>query len=160
MIVVSDTTILSSLFKIDRLDLLPSAFPKIVIPASVFEELKELESFGYDISVIANAAWISVQAASDRNMVLALSQSLDMGESEAIALAKEIGADLLLIDEKRGRLKAKEMGIPVIGLIGVVSRLKKIGKIHSVAPLLEELRSVGFWISDSLLRQVLDAEGE
>ena len=87
MIVVSDTTIISSLFKIGRLDLLPAAFPEVVIPVSVFEELKELEAFSYDISPIANATWMIVQEASDRDMVLELSQTLDPGESEAIVLA-------------------------------------------------------------------------
>ncbi len=115
MIVVSDTTIISSLYKIGRLDLLPVAFPKVIIPVSVFEELKELESFGYDISAIVNAIGISIQAASDREMVLALSQSLDLGESEAISLAKEIGADLLLIDEYEERYHFLEGGKGIAG---------------------------------------------
>jgi uncharacterized protein len=125
MVVVSDTTAISSLFRINKLDLLQELFAEIILPHAVFEELAALEIHRYDISMIKNASWIKVQHANDRELIQTLSKTLDFGESEAIALALELSANLLIIDEKRGRLKARELGIPVTGLIGIISQLKK-----------------------------------
>ena len=160
MIVISDTSAISSLFNINKLELLHQLFDKIVIPHAVYQELLALEDAEIDITLIKKANWLKVQKSTDRLLVEELSQALDIGESEAIALAYEIEADLLVIDEKRGREKAKAFGIKTVGLIGVVSQLKKRGYINSVRPILDELRTSGFWISDDLYQKILEAEGE
>ena len=122
MIVISDTSAISSLFNINKLELLHQLFDKIVIPHAVYQELLALEDAEIDITLIKKANWLKVQKSTDRLLVEELSQALDIGESEAIALAYEIEADLLVIDEKRGREKAKAFGIKTVGLIGVVSK--------------------------------------
>jgi len=160
MIVISDTTAISSLFIINKLELLKVLFHKVIIPNAVYEELLVLEQYDIDISVIKNAGWIEVKASKNFSLIEELSQELDIGESEAIALAAEIEADLLIIDEKRGRLKAKELGIPTVGLIGIISQLKMKGHIRLVKPILDELRNTGFWISDTFYHKILEAEGE
>ncbi|MDX1943077.1 MAG: DUF3368 domain-containing protein [Saprospiraceae bacterium] len=160
MIVVSDTTAISSLYRIGKLDLLQLLFHEIILPNAVFEELTALETFGYDIAVIKNADWIQVKHATNQALIFKLSEILDLGESEAIALAQEIGADLLLIDEKRGRLKANELGIATVGLIGIITRLKKAGHIEAIKPILDELRSSGFWIQESFYQKIVASEGE
>ncbi len=160
MIVVSDTTAISSLYRIGKLELLKILFHDIILPPAVFEELMELENFGYDIAAIKNADWIQVKHVTNHQLIFDLAKTLDLGESEAIALAQEIQADLLLIDEKRGRLKANELGIATTGLIGVITQLKKAGYIQAVKPLLDELRNTGFWIQESFYQKILTSEGE
>jgi hypothetical protein len=160
MIVISDTTAVSSLYRIGKLELLQILFHEIILPPAVFEELLELEKFGYDISTIKNADWIQVKHATNQALIFDLAETLDLGESEAIALAQEMQADLLLIDEKRGRLKANELGIATTGLVGVITQLKKAGYIEAVKPLLDELRNTGFWIHDHFYQKILASEGE
>lgn len=88
-------------------------------------------------------------------------QDLDRGESEAIALAVEIKADYLLIDERKGSQKAEELGLSTIGLLRVILELKTNGIIVAVKPVLEEIRQKGgFWISKELYHRVLAAAEE
>ncbi len=71
--------------------------------------------------------WLTVAFAADQNRVQELRKDLDSGEAEAIVLAVEQGADLLLMDERRGRRTAAATGLNVIGLIGVVASAKRQG---------------------------------
>jgi hypothetical protein len=82
-----------------------------------------------------------------------LQAELDPGESAAIALALEIGADLILADERKGRKKAQAMGLSVVGLLGVLSEAKREGLIPACMPLLDALeRDARFWCLDSIAR--------
>ena len=72
----------------------------------------------------------------------------------------ERGADLLLIDERQGRLTASSMGIPLIGTLGVLVAARERGEIEAVGPLLEALRGAGLWLSDELVARVLEQVGE
>jgi predicted nucleic acid-binding protein len=89
-----------------------------------------------------------------------LATVLDVGEAAAIALARREQADLVLIDERRGRLTAQRLGMVVQGTLGVLVRAKRAGSIEQVAPLLRSLVDAGFWISDDVIRRVLAAVGE
>ena len=116
MIVVSDTTPLISLLKINRLDLLEKLFGKILIPQAVFNELT------VDANQIKNKKFILVKAVNKFESVGILKRAvgLDQGESEAIVLADELKADLLLMDEAKGRKVSVEMGHKIIGTIGIL----------------------------------------
>jgi hypothetical protein len=82
--------------------------------------------------------------------------SLDVGEAEAITLAEEIKADIVLIDEMAGRETARISGFTVLGTLGLLLRAKRSGLLPSVAPLLDRLRSeLNFFISDELRRTIL-----
>jgi predicted nucleic acid-binding protein len=88
-----------------------------------------------------------------------LAAELDRGESEAIVLMGEIRADVLLMDERRGRASAARRGLPVTSTIGILRRARDHGHIVAVVPILEELRRRGFRIIVELMEQVRREEG-
>ena len=162
MIVVSDTSPISSLFLIQQQNLLPSIFGQVIIPNRVFSELMILETeFDYDLSELKSASWLEIRQVQDQKTVTRLKKVLDDGESEAIALAKEIGADYLLIDEHEGRQIAIDEGLRIIGVLGVLVQAKNHGLIDLVKPIMDDLRRVAkFRISEGLYEQVLKQIGE
>jgi len=86
---------------------------------------------------------------------------LDLGEAEAIALAQDISADRLLIDERKGRAAAQQLGINVIGAGGIVILARKRGLIESATDLLDSLETIaGMYISADLKAKALAAVGE
>lgn len=83
------------------------------------------------------------------------------GEAEAIALAIELRADLLLIDERLGRIVAARNEVEIIGVMGVLVQARRLGLIPSVKPILDDLiAAAGFWVSGPLYRRVLESVGE
>ena len=104
----------------------------------------------------AESAWLIVAAARDQARVRELCGELDLGEAEAIVLAIEHRADLLLVDERRGRRTATAAGLTVTGLLGVVARAKRAGLIDLAKPVLDELiQTARFWIGPELYTDVL-----
>ena len=122
MIVISDTTPLISLLKIERLDLLEKIFGQVFIPDGVFNELIQNKSYAQEANMIINADFIVTKSVSDRKAVdiLEKTTSLDRGESEAIILFSELKAELMLMDERRGREVALKLKIPLSGTLGVL----------------------------------------
>ena len=106
-------------------------------------------------------SWTRVVAAEDQNEVAALLDQLDPGEAEAIVVAGELKAGLLLVDEKRGRRVALDRGLEVTGLLGVLAEAKARGLILRCQPVLEEMiRVAGFWIGEELKTRYLCGLGE
>lgn len=102
-----------------------------------------------------------MQAPTRVEEVDALSQIVDLGEAEAIVLAQEIDAQLLIIDERAGTNIARNKGLKTIGLVGILLKAKERGQISSVKPILQLLREkAGFWIGENLLQRVLSIAGE
>ena len=161
MIVVSDTSPLSNLFIIGRLDLLHQLFEKIVVPTAVMNELLELEKRGIDLSLIRNAPWIEVVEVKHKDSIQKLLIDLDRGEAEAIVLAESMHADWLLIDETKGRNIAKLHGLRIVGLLGILLLAKEKGLISSVKPLITELISKAkFRIDDGLYHKIISLAQE
>jgi len=100
--------------------------------------------------------WIKVATPKDNRLILDLFDKLDMGESEAIALAMEMEADLLIIDEFMGRKIAYEMGIRITGVLGVLIKAKQEGYIINVKSELENLERIGFRLDSSLKKEILE----
>ena len=106
-------------------------------------------------------AFLKVVAARDREKVARLEGEIDSGEAEAITVAKEFGADVLLIDEKRGRSVALREGVPVIGLLGVLIVAKKKGLINSLEHVLNDLTATAdFRLAPQLKSRALRETGE
>lgn len=161
MIVVSDTSPVLSLARIGRLDLLRTLYQQVLIPPAVYEELRDAASRSRGSIDFGAFEWLVVGVASDRRRVEALCADLDPGEAEAIVLAIERRADVLLIDERRGRRTASSAGLTVTGLIGVVAQAKRTGVIEMAKPILDELIRTGrFWVGPRLYAEVLAQLGE
>lgn len=161
MSIVSNASPLINLARIGRLDLLCQLFGELTIPEAVWNEVVVEGAGEPGADEVKSASWIRMQVVANRQLVHALQQELDAGEAEAIALALEVGAELLLMDEHLGRETARHLGLRFIGLIGVLVEAKRKGMIGAVKPPLDALHDVaGFWVSDALYLQVLQDEGE
>ena len=116
---------------------------------------------GFGAMMATAYAHLKVRAPLDAVRVADLRKQLDVGEAEAVALAMELKADYLLVDELDGRAVARAMGIEVTGVIGVLGRAKRAGLVTKVRPLLDELESgLKFFIGEKLKEQVLKGFGE
>lgn len=154
MIVVSDTSAVTNLIAIQRDDLLPRLFGEVLVPPAVWRELR--------CSHDQLPPFIQLKPIHDENgLRLLLAEGLDDGEAEAIVLAEEVSADLLLIDETHGRRIAQERRLHTIGVLGVLARAKREGYIPAVAPEIDALvRKARFWVSDGLRKKFLHDLGE
>jgi len=154
-VVVSDTSPLRALAHLGLLDLLGALFGEVFVPPAVVAELQAARRRFPPLDVTALPS-VRVQAPADTPLVATLRQTLDLGESEAIALALELKAAILLMDEASGRAEARRRGLNVTGVLGIVRDAKRAGLIPAVKPLLDELvAGLGFYISDPLRAQIL-----
>ena len=125
------------------------------------EEILRLREFEIDTSNYQNSDWIKVVELEDRKFAEKLGQVVDRGEAEAIALAKQVKARLLLIDERLGTKIAAENGIETVGLIGVLINAKEKGLITELKATLDQLEKVaGFYIGSKLRATVLEIVNE
>jgi predicted nucleic acid-binding protein len=151
LIVVSDASPILNLSAVGKLGLLRNLYSQIVVPPAV---QRELSRNGIDL----DASWMRVVAAQDQNEFAALRELLDPGEAEAIVVAVEAAAGLVLIDEKRGRRVAIERGLEVTGLLGVLAEAKAPGPLSQVpanSSLDDMMHVAGFWIGDDLRARYL-----
>jgi len=160
MIVVSDTSCISNLLLIDQLDLLQKIYTDIYIPPAVHQEILALEEGGYDLSYFKSREWIFVENNFEKNISLSPPKYIDQGEAQAIDLAVFLKAERLLIDERKGTLLAKELGITTIGLLGVLIIAKQNNLISSAKPLLDQLLKNNFWLTQNLYLQTLKSCNE
>lgn len=154
MIVVSDTTPIISLIKAECLDILKTLFGSVCIPSAVFDELIANEKYSHEADYIRRADFIFTKELKDKKSVryLQIAAKLDLGESEAIALAEEMSADLLLMDELRGRHIAEELGIKITGTIGILLQAydEKILTVDDVMICMDKFKESNIRISERL----------
>lgn len=161
MIVVSDASPIISLATVGQLDLLQKLYGTVIIPQAVRNEIMGEEEGHPGIPAVKTAKWIETREVANQLTVMSLQLELDEGEAEAITLAVELKADLLLVDERKGRRLASRLGLKFIGLMGVLVEAKKRNLLPAVKPVMDDLiKKAGFWISGELYTRVLQSVGE
>lgn len=168
-IYVSDASPLIFLAKLGKINLLQSIFNKIYVPEEVYNEVTQKKMSQFDPGIagaveVKNAGWIEVRKVKDKDLVKNLSQIIDDGEAEAIALAKEMGADLLIIDDYKGRREASNLNIQLTGTLGILLKAKEKKLIITIRPYILQLIHLQtgkkFRASAKLIVDVLEQAGE
>lgn len=163
MLAVSDTSPISNLAAIGRLDLLHIQFPELWIPNAV---ATELNAHPDPVALAAiNAAlsggWMRIAKPPDTPLLRMLQLNLDLGEAHAIALAVDLTAGIIVIDEQEGRRFAAQAGLSFTGTLGILLRAKRSGHIPALRPEVEALRvKARFFLSSSLESEILAVAGE
>ena len=125
VLVVSSSSVIIALAKVCHLYLLEKLFGEILVPEAVWKEITVEGKPGYE--KVVRAKFISLEKVGDARLVALLEEFIDTGEAEAIALALERDADLLLVDDRDARNLAKRLGLQVIGTLGVITLAKYKG---------------------------------
>lgn len=161
MIVVSNTSPLTNLAAIGQFHLLQQLYQDLHIAEGVWQELNAYQPPPPGSKEVATAPWVYCHTVSNHSLVMTLRQDLDKGEAETLALAIELAADLVLLDEKEARHQAQRLQLKITGVIGILLEAKKRGYLTQVKPHLEALRQrAGFYLHDSLYQQTLRLAGE
>jgi predicted nucleic acid-binding protein len=153
--VVSNSTPIIALLRIGRLGILEELYGAVIIPKAVHEEITVK-----DESVLDGFEWIDVRNIANIAAKEAFAATLHDGEVEVMLLAKEIGADLIIMDDGLARRHARYLNLTVTGTIGALLRAKQQGIINEIRPVLDNLVQQGFYISDDVFREVLHLAGE
>jgi len=161
VIVVSNSSPITNLAAVGQLAILHQLYETVFIPDAVYTELTTSDSAQPGGAEVQTLSWIQAKPVMDRALVTALQMDLDPGEAAAIALAVELKANLLLLDERRGRTVAARFGLRFVGLLGLLIEAKRKGCLAAVKPILEDLvMKAGFWVSQQLYTRVLEVAGE
>ena len=156
MTAISNSTPLIVLAKINRLDLLKDYFGEIYIPEEVYDEVVRRGGNLAGSSEVASCNWIKVEPVKNRMAVETLSLSLDKGEAEAIVLSREKDS-LLIIDDGAGRKTAELLGVKITGTVGVLLLASMDGRLN-LRKTMDELKSVGFRLSETQYKRILSAD--
>jgi predicted nucleic acid-binding protein len=164
VIVVSDTSPITNLAAISQLDFLQRLYTRLVIPKAVYNEMVRVDKLVPGAVEVQTLPWIQTQTVAAFQQVRVLRESqenIDLGEAEAIILALELKAGLLLMDERRGRAVAMSYGLQVTGLLGVLLQAKENRLIPAVKPVMERLiEQADFRVSNQLYATILEFAGE
>jgi len=158
LLIVSNSSVIIALARICRLDLLERLFGRILVPEAVWREITVEGKPGSE--KVRRARFIHVERVRSERLASLLKEFVDDGEAEAIALALDISADILLVDDRDARDLAKKLGLQVMGTLGVLALAKYRGLIQEVKPIIDELVGSGFWISSRILKEFLRESGE
>jgi len=145
---VTNSTCLIGLERISKTELLPQVFTTVFAPPMVVTEIRSYLS------------WLRVQPVQNTATIASLKTQMDPGEAETIALAMELGNVTLILDDKKARRVALEIGLRVTGTLGILLRAKSLGVINEIKPLLGELLQADFRLSDRLIQEALKRAGE
>ncbi len=157
-LVISNNSPLVGLSGINLLSLLRDLYTEVWIPRKVEEEFLRKDPIVRG-EILKNAPWIKTVDLTDPQAA-AVYVRLHEGESEALALAVEHDARLILLDEKKGRQQAKQIGLRVKGTVSVLQEAKEEGLIDVIKPLLIRLQANGIHLSESLINNALQDANE
>lgn len=153
-LIVSDASPLIHLSAVNRLHLVPDLVGTVIIPPAVFDEITVQGMGKPGAREVLEAAWVKVVTCKDAHLLARFKAELDAGEAEALTLAIELKADVVLMDERLGRSVASRERITTIGLLGLLVEAKDYGLIQHVTPEMDALRHSGFYIANSIYNQI------
>ena len=160
MIVVSDATPVISLLKINQLNLLHGLFQEVLIPQAVYDELTLNPAFEKEAIQIKACTFITKVEVGQESSVNLFQRvtGLDRGESEAIIYTDNEGADLILMDEIKGRKVAVQMGLNVMGTLGILLEAyeQKLLSREEIFSGLDILKNSRRFISEALYKQLIE----
>ncbi len=157
--IIADAGPIIGFARIGRLDLLRQVVGELVIPDAVYEELVSRGRQRPGAAEVERGGWIQSKPVTDQAAVAQLPVALHAGEREAIVLAQELNAQLL-IDEQRGQNIATMRRLEVIGALRVLAEAKQLGVIDRARPLVNALLAAGYWIDEALLPPFFQEIGE
>jgi uncharacterized protein len=161
VIVVADTSVILNLCCVGQHDLLSSMFREVVIPPEVQQEFERAACTYPRFAKLTVPAWIRQQQPQALPQSLLRVPNLDAGETAAIALALELAADAVLIDETIGRQVACQHGLTTIGLLGILIRARQFGLLPAITPVVNDLeRKANFWLKPEIRLEALRLVGE
>ena len=148
-IIISDTSCLIVLSRIQQLDLLQKLYGTVFITEEVANEFdEELPS------------WIIIKDIQNKTNLRVLRNLVDLGEASAIALALEYEDSLLIVDDLKGRKEAQRLGLKITGLMGILLKCKQENIISEIKPVLAAVKQASFRISENIESFVLQQAGE
>lgn len=154
--IVSNASPLIVLLKINKLLILKELFGKVVVPEAVYKEITTKE---HERLIFNRLGWIEARSIGNIEIAAFLEKLVNRGEAEAIVLAKELNATLL-IDDAKARKYAKLLNIEVTGTLGLLKIAKRSGLVQSVRKVIEDMLAEGYHIEDGLVRKILEDVGE
>lgn len=151
MLVVADTSPIHVLIRIEHIEILPSLFKMVLIPSVVDDELLTAK---YDVVrqfMAIRPDWLKIA----NPAIVEHIPRIHPGEEAAIALATEINADALLMDDHDARTEAVKRGLRIVGTLGILERAYQVGLID-LRRAIDRIRETDFHVTDRLLQNVLD----
>ncbi len=158
MKVVSNSTCIIALLRVEKLSILKDLFDGILIPDEVYREIYVDGKEGF--MELERSDFFEVKKIKNKRFFNLLRGLIDDGEAASIILALEKDANLIILDDKDARKIAEKLGLKVTGTAGVLLLAKKKGIIKEIKPILEEMRMNGFYLSDDITKIVLREAGE
>jgi predicted nucleic acid-binding protein len=151
--VIINNTPLVALAALERLDILRNLYHEVLMPQAVYEEFIATDTANR-LAILATMPWLKTVALRQPENI-PYTDNLDRGEAEVLALAAETSARLLIIDERKGRRYAQQMGYIVTGTLGILLLAKKKGLIEKVAPFIRTLQQAGLYLAPKLVNEAL-----
>jgi predicted nucleic acid-binding protein len=148
-IVISDTSTLILLQKINELDILLKIYGELYTTPEIAAEYGE-----------KLPDWIVIQPVKDKKYQRFLETQIDLGEASALALAAEFEEVLLLVDDLKARKLATKLMFKTTGTLGIIHKAKQLSIIPKVKPLIDKLLSTNFRISEEIVDEILKLNEE
>jgi len=149
IVVITDTSCLIALSKIEILEVLHKLYKRVVVSKEIAEE------FGEPLP-----SWFEILEVSNKKYQKILENSLDKGEASAIALAFELDNVLLILDDLKARKEAQKLGFKITGTLGVLFSAKQKNVINSLKLYLDRLQNTDFRIADNIVLELLKRSNE
>lgn len=148
-IIITDTSCLITLDKINAFDVLQKSFKNITTTTEIQQE------FGSELP-----AWIEIRSVQDTTLQEVFTETVDLGEASAIALAMETSNAILIVDDLKGRKLAARMALSFMGTLGLLVKAKEYNVVSSVKPYLDKIQATDFRVSTALIDLVLEKTNE